>query len=289
MAWSRRRVAISVCILGTATLAIGIGVATGAKLKTKSASTTLSPDEFDSVTAKCKKGQRAISGGFEAADFDPSEDRPVVNYASRKKGSRGWKASAVDWADETRSMTAFAYCLKGEKLTKKKKTTTVPVEAAEQGSATLEVKCKRGEKVVSGGYEIPDFEVVNGNYEFEGYAYASRKLGGRKWTVSALNYGEEPVTLDAFAYCREAGGVKAESETATIEEAAVGAATASCERGQRVISGGFENTNFGPTGTDPQVVPLSSAKTGQRSWTAAGWNEGGGAGTFTVYAYCEKK
>jgi hypothetical protein len=28
---------------------------------------------------------------------------------------------------------------------------------------------------------------------------------------------------------------------------------------------------------------------GRREWTRTGWNEGDGSGTFTVYAYCEKK
>jgi hypothetical protein len=71
MAWMRRRFAIWACVLGAATLAVGIGVATGAKLKTKSASTTLSPEELDSVTAKCKKGTKAVSGGFQS-DTNPS-------------------------------------------------------------------------------------------------------------------------------------------------------------------------------------------------------------------------
>jgi hypothetical protein len=264
------------------------GIASGAGLKTKSATVSITQSEQVSVAAKCKRGQKAISGGFDASDFDPETNRPVVNFASRKKGARKWSASAVEWGSGTRSVTAFAYCRKGGKVTKRKKTTTVPSLDDEQGTATLAVKCKRGQKVVSGGYAIRDFFVDEGDYTREGYAYSSRKTGGREWTVKALNYSEEDVILDAFAYCRESEGVKAESAETSIDTDDAAAATAECDAGQRVISGGFDNSDFDPD-AGAQIVPLSSAKTGQGSWTAAGWNEGGDEGTFTAYAYCEKK
>jgi hypothetical protein len=63
MASSRRGFAIWACVLGAATLAIGIGAASATKLKTKSASVTLGNDETGAVTAKCKKGTKAVAGG----------------------------------------------------------------------------------------------------------------------------------------------------------------------------------------------------------------------------------
>jgi hypothetical protein len=70
----------------------------------------------------------------------------------------------------------------------------------------------------------------------------------------------------------------------------VGTATAKCKRAQRIVSGGFDNPDFGPDQlAEPQLLPFVSMRVGNRRWTASAYNEGSASGTLTVYAYCEKK
>src|SRR5918996_3436367 len=101
MTWSRRRFAIWACVLGAATLAVGIGVATGAKLKTKSASETISPGEYDLVTAKCKRGTKAVSGGFDSElDLDAAATEAFIVHRSRAGGGRKWTSAGFNLGGE---------------------------------------------------------------------------------------------------------------------------------------------------------------------------------------------
>jgi hypothetical protein len=80
MAWNRRRFAVWACVAG-ATLAVGIVTTAlaGKGLKTKSQTTEVDPLENGTATAKCKKGTRAVSGGFDGPGFDPTGiDGPAV-------------------------------------------------------------------------------------------------------------------------------------------------------------------------------------------------------------------
>jgi hypothetical protein len=74
-----------------------------------------------------------------------------------------------------------------------------------------------------------------------------------------------------------------------------GTLSAKCNKGQTLVSGGFANPDFGnDIELEPQILAFVSKKAGKRKWTASGYNNGdrsdpAGTGTFTVYAYCEKK
>jgi hypothetical protein len=275
-------VALAAClVLGTVA-----ANASGEALKKRSATVTVPTSEDAVATAKCKQGEKAISGGFEAPEFDFSEE--VVPYASRKQGARGWRVAAANWSNEfSHPLTAYVYCREGKKLTTAQAETEIPFSES-PGSATASAKCDRGEKVVSGGYEIPDYELVAGDFRVEGYAYSSRKTGGREWSAAGIEYSQEAITIRAYVYCREKGGVKTKSASATFGD--LGTATAKCKKGHRVLSGGFHNAEEGPTASNVEVIPFASMKLGGRRWTGSAFNEGlPEDGTHTVYAYCEKK
>jgi hypothetical protein len=274
-------------LLATASLAIAAG------LSTKSKGVAVGPDETATVAAKCKQGQKAVSGGFQApVASDPEQDPTIIPHASHKQGGREWSTAAQNFGENAGDLTSFAYCRDGDKLTRKSLSVTI---APEGGIGSAKVSCPRGEKAISGGFEHADFEL--GTREL--VPYESRKQGGRKWIVSGLNIESDPATLTAYVYCREGKGLKKASKTATAgpsifemgnEVVGSGKATAKCDKGQRVVSGGFDNPDFDQDReSGPQLFPTVSKKKGGRKWTVTSLNNGLVGGTVKAFAYCEKK
>jgi hypothetical protein len=271
------RRAIIACVLGVAMLAIGIGVASGAKLKTKSESTTLSADEQDTVTAKCKRGTKAVSGGFDA-DLEFDRNPLVVVYGSHRDGGRKWSASAYNaGGPDSGSLTSYAYCRDAKVRARSSETT---LEGNETGSATA--RCPRGTKVFSGGFENPEF---GESQDVAILPFESRKTGRREWTVSATNLADGDGTLVVHVYCREGKGLKTVEQDVFNDVEDTWELTPQCQRGKRVVSGGFDYT-ISIDGSDGPFI-YSSHKVGKREWQVEGFNRNEAA-TFTAYAYCEK-
>jgi hypothetical protein len=285
MAWSRRRVAVWAFALGTATLVIGMGVASGAKLKTKSASETLSPDEFNSVTAKCKQGSKVVSGGFESEFDSPPVTSPFLEVnESRRVGRRGWVTSAFNGGSSEGDLTSFAYC-RGQKLNRV--TDTVPAPVGDFVTATA--KCPRGTKVISGAFEGSPIDLVGTTPVL--YISESRRATKRTWEASAHSNGNEVGELTAIAYCGTGKKPKAKSSSQRISSDPPDPDTAEllvrCKRGQRVVSGGFGSPDDSGEAT-PRV--LTSMKRGRRGWAVTAFLGSTGLPIeVTAYAYCEKK
>jgi hypothetical protein len=289
MASSRRRFAIWACVLGTATLVVGIGVATGAKLKTKSASTTVGTQASGSVTAKCKQGSEAVSGGFETPDFDTTYlEASIWTIDSKREGKRKWTRAGHNFGDAAGELVSFAYCDKSEpRLKVKSQTVTVPGGVLGFGSATATAKCKRGSEAVAGGAGVPEFDVMGGAVVL----VKSRREGKRKWAVTGANDGPADGELVAFAYCdKSEPGLKTKSMSTDLDPYPDTArATTKCKKGRLAISGGFAG-EFDPSGLGPVILPLASKRDGKRKWTATGYNDSSGAGgEFVAYVYCAKK
>jgi hypothetical protein len=267
-------------VLGALTLTVGIGVATGAKLKTKSASTTIAIGDTGSATAQCEQGTKAISGGFEGeAGIENPSDPFVTPYMSRRDGGRQWTSAGMNFEDPG-DITSFAYC-RDQKVKTADASTTMP---AFDESATATATCPRGTKAISGGFDNPDF----GFNEFVGpgiFPTASQKSGKRSWTVSATNLGNDSGELNASVNCREGKGLKTAEDNNFIDEPGLHTATAECKRRQRVISGGFEIDL--PAEVEALAI-LTSKKVGKRQWTVTAVDFVDPA-TLTAFAYCEKK
>jgi hypothetical protein len=289
--WRVTRLAVT-CVLGLATLAIGVGVAS-AKLGTKSASVEVAVDETGSATAECNQNQKLISGGFQQPDFDPTFDEAGFQfYGSHRQGGHGWTASAANYGGgPSGTLTSYAYCRAAKGLKKRSASVSItgpPGNPYKAGTATA--KCAPCEEVVAGGHDVPNFAI----YDTEAVVYASRKKGKRRWTASAVSYSAGTPTLTAYAYCRAGDGPKRKSKSVTIgPEPDTGTATAKCNQGQKLVSGGFDNPDFGSNiYSQSQILAYASRKVGKRRWTASGFNNGdrtnpSGSGTFTVYAYCK--
>ena len=85
-------------------------------LKQKSATANADSGEVASATAKCKRKQRAVSGGFEGTWFDqPGETTEIAE--SRRKGKRGWEASTSAFTTSPPvPWEAFVYCIDKKEL-----------------------------------------------------------------------------------------------------------------------------------------------------------------------------
>jgi hypothetical protein len=278
MAWSRRRFAIWACVLGALMLTIGIGVATGAKLKTKSASTTLSSGEFDSVTAKCKRGTKAVAGGFDSEiDLGGGPTEAIIPYMSRAEGGREWSSAGYN-VSEPGELTSFAYC-RDQKIKRRSSETTLSAGETD----TVTARCPRGTKVASGGFDNPDFS-ISGPSATAIFPFASLKTGKREWTVSARNLGDASGDLVAQVNCHERKGLKTADEDLSITSSGVHDVVAECAAGRRVVSGGFDYSLEPSLG----AFVFASHKVGKREWEVEALDLVEPA-TLTAYAYCEKK
>jgi hypothetical protein len=272
------------CAVGLIALG-GFGLAAsqalgGKKLKTKTAATNLAEDEADSVTAKCGKGQKALSGGWET---EHALGQVALAYQSQRDGGRKWTTSAFNTALPA-DLTSIAYCRKGAKVKSFTESTEVG-PGPDSGSVTA--KCPKGTRAVSGGFANPDAEVT-GPVQTLILPYESRREGKREWVVSGQNTAAGDGTLIAQVNC--AKGIKAKEVSSTLGSGGPivdGALRATCKRGQAVISGGFGSNEPDSIETDGPLV-FGSLKAGKRSWDLL-------VATidptldFTAYAYCQKK
>jgi hypothetical protein len=175
------------------------------KLKTRSATTPVSVNELGTATAKCKRGQKAFSGGFALSEFDSSNSNSPIMVVARslRAGKRKWTASAYNLPNDVATMpemgdlTTYVYCRRGKApKAKQAEETLAPSEFA-----SVEPTCKRSHRVVSGGFDLQsDFETTRA------FIMTSRKLGKRSWEVAALNgpITEHPITI--YAYCENKRG-----------------------------------------------------------------------------------
>lgn len=85
----------------------------GEKLKTREASLSLPGPvlEIREVVARCKRGQRVVSGGFSVSTV---QFQGLLVEASRKEGKRRWLVEAFNNSPEAETLTAYAYCEKKE-------------------------------------------------------------------------------------------------------------------------------------------------------------------------------
>jgi hypothetical protein len=180
-------------------------------------------------------------------------------------------------------VVAFAYCRKGKGLRTRSASGPVPYGGSSLGSVTA--RCKRGEKVISGGFDNPDFDAQ------PWLIFASYRSGARSWTAAAENSSGGDGQLDVFAYCRKRVRVRTRSESATVPHnvAATGTAVAHCKPGERLLSGGFSNPGEDPSNVGPNLFYFSSHRAGKRGWTASAVNPGSTDGTVTAYAYCQAR
>lgn len=286
-----------ICIAGGLALGGIAAIATGAKLKAKSKTVQVDSETVsDDVTAKCKKGRKAVSGGFDGEfDLSPTADPLVLPGKSAKQGKKRWSGNAAEAGTDPAGgdFTVHAYCGKAKKL--KSKTADVDIDEPSMTPeiGTVSAKCKRGTKLVSGGFDA-DFDrldIVGSMADGPLIAIQeSQKVGKREWRASGINLGSEEGTLTAQANCRK-GKKKLKTKTTTEEfepgESRGATLTASCSGKQRVVSGGF---SFESSADPDAILFFGSHRAGKRNWEVDVVIPGSMSAErdVTAYAYCEK-
>jgi hypothetical protein len=283
MAWTRQSSAVLASAFGALMLVLG-NTASGERLEKQASTTTIEGDTYGSATAKCSKTEKAISGGF-VSPFDPDAPLPeqpnVLVRNSVWDSGRRWTSRAHNSSPADGTLTSFAYC-RAEAIFRR----TFSTEIGPDELGSVAVKCFKGERAVSGGFAtrradttlpgIPTLSVI-----------ASRKLGNRRWQASAFNFGDVAGRLSVQANCREGGGkLKTRKDTETPQPLEAVNSRADCPLKRRVVSGGFEWTNFG----ESNVRLLASMKAHKIGWRVTFLDMGGPSpAEVSAYAYCEKK
>jgi hypothetical protein len=270
-----RRVAIAAVVVAVGTVGTA-GIAGGA-IKQKTASVELETEETGIATATCKKGTRAVSGGFDDPTFNafapPGSFASI--FTSRRTSKRDW-SSVFTNGFGVEPGTAFTYAYCSDDLPKLKvvsETLSIPNDAVESVTA----RCPRGGEAVSGGFAAEQVATYDGVFP-----YGSRRTGKRKWT--ATGYANPPAELTSFAYCaKHKLGLKVRSATTQTPDGANASVEASCRKRERVISGGF----FAALDDGLFTDAFESRRTGPRRWTAS--TASFDNFDFTAYAYCLKK
>jgi hypothetical protein len=98
----------------------GKGLKSRSKTISIAGATGMQADPSGSVVAKCKRGTRAMSGGFaglidEAYLADQDTGPGVIPSLSRRAGGRKWETGAVNDGGESGELTSYVYCQKKPK------------------------------------------------------------------------------------------------------------------------------------------------------------------------------
>ena len=168
----------------------------------------------------------------------------------------------------------------------RRSTTMIPVQA--KGSATA--KCKHGQVALAGGFAVPGSVPSNG--EGPVARFASMPAGKRGITTKAFNFGHTDAgKLDSFAYCgtrRHPPEIR--SKSVSVPPNGYGTVVAKCQRGSQAIAGGFGTNKFSKA-QGPEIITVTSKRTGRRGWKVGGFNIGESSpsrtGSLTAYAYCK--
>jgi hypothetical protein len=172
-----------------------------AKKLTRASDTVEAPvGDFITATAVCPPGTKVISGGFAGSPIDLVGTTPVLYISeSRRATKRSWEVSAFSNGNENGELSAFAYCAKGKKLKARSATDVVSSDIPNSETAEILVRCKRNQRVISGGFGSPDDEGDN-----TPRVLTSKKQGKRGWSVTAIVGGLGlTVEVTAYAYCEK--------------------------------------------------------------------------------------
>jgi hypothetical protein len=259
--WAAVAAAAVVAVAGTA----------GAALKQKSVEFTVAADQETEETAKCKRGQGAVAGGF-FVETDGSGGL-LPTFESQRDGKRGWNYRL--YSSDATEATVYAYCDKHEpELKVKAATEALPDDSV----GTVTARCGRGKQAVSGGFDAPLTELA---------AVASKRSGKRSWEATFVGPPGEEVT--AVAYCdKREPGLKTKQAATDVPSAGIDSVSAKCKRKQELRSGGFEiEFDPGVMMDEDQGLAFGSRRAGKRRWEVSGFAFDG-APDMVAYAYCDK-
>jgi hypothetical protein len=187
-------------------------------------------------------------------------------------------AGARNVGATTAKAKAFGYCTK-------RIPTTIRRQSSPFTPGTVHnvfVHCGKGETALAGGWKALDpqpaaWSVLN-----------SVRQGRSTWVVSAGSSSSG--TLRAYAICTTKKNLPLVARTGTNVPPAPGGistATVKCPQGTAAMSGGFSTNVDEGTPFADMLVPVSSRRTGERTWAVGAASETASTGNHVkAHAYC---
>jgi hypothetical protein len=245
----------------------------------------VAPQKDGVATSSCPSGSEAVSGGFANPGFDPMATGPAnLLFTSRRLHRNQWQVAAHNFGQASGTLFSYVYCDSHEPGLVVE-TNTDTILASSNGSVTA--KCPRGSEAVSGGFQSPS----GGFLAKTLFAYGSKRVGDRKWTVSVVS--NDPMNdhkLKAFAYCdRRQPGLVTRSKNGTVTGVQKVSLTPKCPNGAQAFSGGYDSTLDTTKNPPATAFAFTSRRASSSSWrvSAVGNGDNTNTATETAFVYCK--
>jgi hypothetical protein len=279
----RRRLGVTVLVAG---LAVGGLLASLSGAGTKTETTVVGGGESDSVTARCKQGQRVVAAGArgEAGDIVMKGQGLVVLGEVARPGKRRARAAGRNIGGQDADLTAIARCKRQPRSKLASETITVAPQGMDVVVESVTTACPPGKRIVFGGFRAEQRSEPGPGPII--LPTAARRTGPRNWTVEGYNLADGPNDageLTALAYCGDVKTTQARTKTVSTGTSDVGTAKARCPRGDKLRYGGFDGTN--PEEAMALSMVTEFRRTNSRTFRVSHLAFAGAA-DLTAIAYC---
>ncbi len=271
--------------IGAVVILAVIGVASAWAAAVKS-SVAVPGQTVASTSTKCPKGKALVSQGFGTKNFTTDGTGSTVVRVDSHRSGTGLETRATNFNDADGVLDAYAYCSKmGRDVRVVRGSVLIPA----RGAGTAKARCPRGSSPIAGGFGSPGFSPSGA----QAIALTSR-LDGRAWRVKGINQpsksGQKPGKLVAYAYCLDdAPKIVVRHATHKVARGDLETIVATCPRGAKAISGGFDGrVSLGARPKAAGAIISRRAKHG-RAWKIGAVSATGTTSQATVYAYCLKR
>ena len=241
-----------------------------------------SPNRRLRFEAICPKKRYPMGGGFvttpAATGADPEGIYP--HSYERLGAQRGWHITA--WLFDpvgdgaSRTMTLQVVCGKGLVPMSSPHSTTF-VRPGE--TKTVTARCRKGQVLMSGGFQRTDFLNDGGNYVTE-----SRAVGPKAWRVTGSAYGDYGGELTSLGYCVRSKRPLLTEVASPAVPVPFGmpttATTPPCPGRGRLTAGGFS------AGGATQTFFAGGSINQDNTWTARSYGFFGPSPALTAFGYC---
>jgi len=202
----------------------------------------LPPSSAGNVNVTCSTGNKVLGGGLSIetpAFIKVFSSEPSDGFSNFSDHSWNVFAQNTD-PTNTRQVTAIAVCA-SRSLLPGYEIVTNQVFVPASSSATVNVACSTGNKVLGGGFNIetPDFINVISSEPSDGLG----NLSDRMWNVAAQNTDpNNALQVQASAVCASPGllpGYQIVSNQVMLPASSAGNVNVTCSAGKNVLGGGF--------------------------------------------------
>lgn len=151
------------------------------------------PGQTRSAIARCPKGTKVFSGGYQRADFrTPSGSFPIE---SKAVGSSSWRVTGRAFGAFGGEITAIAYCAPDKEAKVKTVSASTPILLNQFAQVTTP-SCPGGTRLIAGGFSTNGATGIfseGGHFDSAG-----------TWTAGGFGYFGPASSYSAYGYCAPA-------------------------------------------------------------------------------------